>query len=590
MTEPPQAASALPPDAPDMPAAPGPEPQAAVEQPAPMAEMPDMPQAHEQIQAFQAGLAEMPLAPQPEAPATPELQAAVEQPIAAKMPEMPLAQEGDGFPAFQPDAPDMPAAPGPEPQAAMEQPAPMAEMPDMQETPAFHSGAPEMPASLHAPAPPQMSAGPQAQPETPARPPVMAPPAQAAQMLHEMAQAMRAAQPDLPPMPESVLPSAEQAGAPLSSPMAPAQDADASQQAPAPPVSATGAASAGEQPVERLTSGEFTAMARSLLDVMGMPDSAAQPQERALAASALLPLIGHVSARFHRELTDRLCLMERPPLGLVRAILGLRDARLEQEILLKARLPEHFLLETVRHEEENKIHLITRRRNLTTAMSAAIVSHGTVQDILELLRNSTARLDEGAFWKIAAKARESTILHAPLATHKDLPPAVAFAAFWYLPPALRRFVMSRFLVDSGVLGRILRIALPKTPPCDPQDRILRIETMIELIVEGDEAAARAKMVRLTGLDEAACARIIEDSQGEAMTVLLKALGYGRSLFGPIIQRLAESPMAALDKERNLSELHNTFAALSHDKAWELLLYWHWQARGIGPYEGSGGVL
>ncbi len=535
-----------------------------------MSEAPGMMEAQDQISAFQSGMAEMPAAPepQPEPPAQP--------PATPEMPDMPQVQEEP--PAFQPDTPDMPAmpqvleaspvlqplAPESQPEAQAEQSA-MSKAPGMMEAQdqinAFQSGMAEIPAAA------------EHQPVPPAEQTAMSQPAQAAQMLRGMAQTMRAAQPG--PEPDAAAPPAEGAGAPRQSP------------APAP---ATGDAGAGSQAVAAVSSEQFTAMARDLLDVMGMPDSAAQPQERALAASALLPLIGHVSARFHRELTDRLCIMEHPPLALVRAILGLGEKALEEKILLEARLPERFMLEAIRHDEESKIHLITRRRNLTTAMSAAIVSHGTVQDILELLRNDTARLDEGAFWKIAAKARKNTILHAPFATHKDLPPAVAFAAFWYLPPTLRRFVMSRFLVDSGVLGRILRIALPKKPPCDPQDRIMRIETMIELMVEGNEDAARAKMTRLTGLDEAACARIIEDSQGEAMTVLLKALGYGRSLFGPIIQRLAESPMAALDKERNLEELQNTFAALSHDKAWELLLYWHWQARNDGPYEGQNGAI
>lgn len=336
-------------------------------------------------------------------------------------------------------------------------------------------------------------------------------------------------------------------------------------------------------PVSIPPSPRFAEQAHDLLDIMGMPDCAAQPQERALAANSLLPLIGHLPPRVHKEITNRLCLMEKPPVSLVRAILKLGDARLEEQILLDARLSDRFLLEIIDREDQARLDLISRRRNLTEAACAAIVRHGNSAVIAQLLHNTCARLDEVTFWRIEQKAMNDPALHAPLATHKHLPAAVGLAAFWYLPPNLRRHVMSRFLVDSGALARILRIALPDKPPVDKADRLLRLETMIELIVEGDPAGAIAKMIRLTGIDETACTRIVQDASGEAMTALLKALGQDRADFTRAIQRMAESPASAIDRDRDLGELENTFATLSHNKAWMLLLYWHWQARGIGPY-------
>jgi len=360
-------------------------------------------------------------------------------------------------------------------------------------------------------------------------------------------------------------------------PAAPAPDAAAS---PAPDM-------AGQTVTQDISAAEKARLAdhlHTLLEVMGMPDSAAQPQERALAADALLELLPKVATpRIYASLGKRLCLMEEPSLPLLNALLACGLPEVIGQVLSEARLPERKLLDIV--SEADPVHLrhVVRRRNISTALSDALVRHGGAPIALELLRNKLAAIHEGTFWRILKLALEAPALRAPMAISSGLPATVAFELFWLLAPAQRRHLLSRFLGDSGMLNKLLAIALPQRPDIPRQDRVMRIESMVELIIEGDLESAIHNMTRLSGLDNALCRRIISDPSGEPLAVILKALGYSRAVFPQIIARVISSPATALDSGRDGEELQILFEALSTAKAWMLLLYWNWAAKKAGPY-------
>ncbi len=406
---------------------------------------------------------------------------------------------------------------------------------------------PEQPAELAPPAMPQPPAAPE-QPAEPEQPAASVPPATPEQ--------------NTPP------PAAPDQSAVSETP-APEQ---AAPEQPAPPVD------------EALDRARLMDALHTLLDVMGMPDSAAQPQERALAADALLMLLPKVATpRIYAALGRRLCLMERPPLPLLNAVLACGLPDVTGQVLADARIPERALLDIVAKENPEELRHVVRRRNITTALSDALVRHGGAETAMRLLRNRLAAIHEGTFWRLLSLARDNPALRAPMATREDLPATVAFELFWYLAPAQRRHVLSRFLGDSGMLGKLLNIALPDRPALPREDRVMRTESMIELIIEGDLESAAHNMARLSGLDQSLCARVIADASGEPLAVMVKALGYSRTVFPQIIARLIASPASPVDSARDGEELQAMFDVLSTGKAWMLLLYWDWAARRAGPY-------
>ncbi len=325
-------------------------------------------------------------------------------------------------------------------------------------------------------------------------------------------------------------------------------------------------------------------VAASLLEILAQPDSAINPHVRSMAMDtlqALLPEIG--TPGFLRMLAGRLCLMERPPASLLRTLLAGNDREIVHTLLLDARMPESLLVEIAERSDPEVLLVLARRRRLSTAVCNALLKCDDPGIMLELLRNRNAVIEEHGYWAVVRRAREEHGLHAPLVTREDLPAAVAFDLFWHLPPMQRRFVISRFVSDSDMLERILKIVRPVAAELDAADRAMHIETMIAMICDGDTDAAARRLSRLTGLHADACGRIVSDASGEALTITFKALGLQRRVFTDVIERIRTSPASPLDGRREIEELRILFDTLSTNKSWVMLTYWDWSARGIGPY-------
>ena len=326
-------------------------------------------------------------------------------------------------------------------------------------------------------------------------------------------------------------------------------------------------------------------VAASLLEILAQPDSAINPHVRSMAMDtlqALLPEIG--TPGFLRRLAKRLCLMDRPPASLLRTLLAGNDREIVQTLLLDARMPESLLVEIAERDDPEVLCVLARRRRLSTAVCNALLKSGDAKVMLELLRNRNAVIEEHGYWAVVRRAHEEHGLHAPLVTREDLPAAVAFDLFWDLPPMQRRFVISRFVSDSDMLERILKIVRPVTAePDDATDRAMHIETMIAMICDGDTDAAARRLSRLSGLHVDACGHIVSDASGEALAITFKALGLQRRVFTDVIERIRNAPASPLDSHRDIEELRILFDTLSTNKSWVMLTYWDWSARALGPY-------
>jgi hypothetical protein len=182
-------------------------------------------------------------------------------------------------------------------------------------------------------------------------------------------------------------------------------------------------------------------------------------------------------------------------------------------------------------------------------------------------------------------AGEHPGLQVPLALRADLPLAVALDLLWRLPPELRRVVIARFLSDSVTLGRILAIGLAAggTPlPPDGAAPLSDVEGALEALLAGQRPVSAARFASLAGITQDTVERIFADSDGEAMVVLLKALGLGRSRIDDALDRI-RAGTGLISEGRMQEELKAMFDALSFTKARVLLTYWDWFTRRVGPY-------
>ena len=178
-----------------------------------------------------------------------------------------------------------------------------------------------------------------------------------------------------------------------------------------------------------------------------------------------------------------------------------------------------------------------------------------------------------------------------MTTRAELPPPVAFELFWFVPPELRRYIFSRFLTDSETLNKILRITLAthqnangeaamgdaKFPPREALEAAMEAAASFHL-----EAAAES-LAEMGGISKETILRILADRDGEPLAVILKALGYPRTRFTELIEKLQSSEASIVRGDRPVDDLQGIFDSMSFNKARILLTYWDWYVRKSGPY-------
>jgi uncharacterized protein (DUF2336 family) len=312
-----------------------------------------------------------------------------------------------------------------------------------------------------------------------------------------------------------------------------------------------------------------------------------QPQERALAADTLLLLLPRMTSPQLMRLAERVAIMDNPPPLLVAKLI--RDPRPEVSSPVLERnnyLSDLDMIDHAATGDAERLRVIARRRTLSPVLSALVASGGDPAAILLLLRNAGAQISYQTFTRLAEMAVEHTNLLAPLVTRAELPASVAFDLFWSLPPELRRLILSRFLTDSIVLGKILRIALAedRSSAAAPQreeapEAAGALEAALEAAAAQRSEEAALRFAELAGLAEATVQRILADLHGEPVAVLFKALGLSRGRFIEAVDRLRT--------EGSSGGLQPVFDALSFNKARMLLSYWDWSSRKTGPYAPGG---
>jgi Uncharacterised protein conserved in bacteria (DUF2336) len=326
---------------------------------------------------------------------------------------------------------------------------------------------------------------------------------------------------------------------------------------------------------------------RSLLDIMAAGNAAGQPQERALAADTLLRLVARLDLKSLVLLAGRLAMMDQPPHLLVARLI--RDPRVEVAgPLLEdcAQLSDKDLVSVVQEGEPAKLRMMARRRHLTRAISDLLIQSGDPSVVLTLVRNMDAEISHDGFQSLLQLCENHAELLAPLATRADLQAPMAFELFWVAPPQLRRFILSRFLTDSEMLTKILKITMAtKTDEegeLEPMSQHALIESL-ERAARGHVDQAAEELSALMHVSPATMTRILGDVQGEAVVVMLKAAGYPRSAVVGLLKKMQDADLPLVSRERDAEELQVMFDTLSFNKARTLLTYWDWAQGKTGPY-------
>jgi Uncharacterised protein conserved in bacteria (DUF2336) len=329
-------------------------------------------------------------------------------------------------------------------------------------------------------------------------------------------------------------------------------------------------------------------LARSLLDMMLSNPNAGLPQERALAADALLKLVPRIPLRALVAIVERVSIMETPPHLLVSRLIN--DPRIEVAGPLLEHcnhISDQVLSKVVATGQVSLQRLIARRRHISAALADQLIQFDDPSVILTLVRNAGVTVSHNAFTLLANHVVKHPAALAPFATRADLPAPIAFELYWFVPAELRRYILSRFLTDSETLTKILKITQTmqngetagdiKFPEAE------QVEAVITFLQEGNLLEASEKLAEIAGIHFDTATRITTDREGEPLAIVLKAMGTNRARFAEIVELLKTCDFGIIRGEREVEDLQHVFDAMSFNKARILLTYWDWSSLKSGPY-------
>ena len=347
---------------------------------------------------------------------------------------------------------------------------------------------------------------------------------------------------------------------------------------------------AAQESFTLVTSGqeaEKAELARALLDMMSVSAAGGQPQERALAADTLLRMLPQLPTKTRIAMAERLAMMEVPPPFLVARLIASKDINVAGPLLEDCmHISDEDLFALVQMGDPEKLRLIARRRRIGRPISDALAASEEPSVLLTLVRNKGAELSNEGFASLANAAQTHTDLLAPMCTRPDLPVHFAFQIFWSAPAQLRRYLLSRFLTDSEMLTKILKITMDQHAgdlPSESEASLERIGEALEQIMGDDRVEGLASLSKAANVSVATIDRILADPQGEPLMALLKVVGVPRSELEKNISRFVQGAKPLIDPARNLDEVQAVFDQLSFNKARILLTYWDWASHRSGPY-------
>lgn len=331
---------------------------------------------------------------------------------------------------------------------------------------------------------------------------------------------------------------------------------------------------------------------RRLMDVVALPSSRGNIQDRAIAGDLLLEILLESDVSARELCARRLQEMSQAPKRLLR-FLALDVPHVAQLILADNRaFDDADLCHIVAHGGTPHRVAVANRRDIGPAVASAIADTGDVIAMKALLDNQQSRLSDRSVELMVSASREAPSLPPLLIQREEVRPAHALAMFWWAAAPERKQILIRFSAERTLLidmcGDIFRYANEGMDPVvrkalqvierRQRDRAAIERSPYASLEEAVEAASVAGITSETTLDLAALSgvkattaeRIFQDVGGEGVAVLCKATGLKRPYLRYLWLALGRD-IASADFMR-VSEVYETIAVA---KAQTVLRYWNW---------------
>ena len=331
---------------------------------------------------------------------------------------------------------------------------------------------------------------------------------------------------------------------------------------------------------------------RRLMDVVALPSSRGNIQDRAIAGDLLLEILLESDVSARELCARRLQEMSQAPKRLLR-YLALDVPHVAQVILADNKaFDDADLCHIVEHGQTPHRIAVAQRRDVGPAVASAIALSGDTLAMKALLDNMQSRLSDQSVELMVAASRDAPALPPLLIQREEVRPAHALTMFWWSGPHERRQILLRFSAERTLLidmcGDIFGYAREDSDPVvrkalqvierRQRDRAAIVRSSHDGLESALDAAAQdgltpealVDIAALSGIKASTAERIFNDVGGEGLAVLCKATGLKRQYLRQLWTALRR-PLETTDFYR-VSEIYETIGVA---KAQTVLRYWNW---------------
>ncbi|GGO16344.1 hypothetical protein GCM10007972_25300 [Iodidimonas muriae] len=341
---------------------------------------------------------------------------------------------------------------------------------------------------------------------------------------------------------------------------------------------------------------EKTAQARrqlfeNMTDLFLSEEGRLSEHERALMSDIMVKLVRTVEKSLRQELADFFAKTDVDLPDVVR-LLANDEIEVARPLLEKSKLlHDTDLIEVIRMRTDEHRLVIALRDEVSEDVANALVEYGNGDVIEALLRNADASLSQRAMEYLVAESRRVDRFQEPLLNREDLPSELAYRMYWWVAAALRKKIVSDFDVDPLVVDNAMRqasrglIAQQKTSEgayIKAQRLVHRLSETGDLTVEFLLGCLRQKRIAVfvAGLAELGCVdfrtawRIFNDTGGESLAILAKAIGMERAQFTSVYLLISQAREGAKARGPGaLKGILDLFDRVSSVNARGALQYW-----------------
>jgi uncharacterized protein (DUF2336 family) len=333
---------------------------------------------------------------------------------------------------------------------------------------------------------------------------------------------------------------------------------------------------------------------RRLMDVVALPSSRGNIQDRAIAGDLLLEILIESDIAARELCARRLQDMSQAPKRLLR-FLALDSPQVARLILAENKaFDDADLVYVVTHGGPLHRVFVANRKEIGPAVSLAIAESGDPGAMKALLENASCKLSDRAVELIVSASRKARDLCPLLIGREELRPAHALAMFWWCEAPERRTILLRFSAERTLLidmcADIFRYAATDSDPVvrkalqvierRQRNRMAIEKSQHESLEAAIQAAARngmdpdamADISSLSGIRPSTGERIFQDAGGEGLAVLCKATGLKRQFLRDLWTALGR---AGADRAASFDRVSDLYESIAVAKAQTVMRYWNW---------------